>query len=322
MPSLPKEISVVFLDRGSIAAHIQIPAFRFPHVLTTYEHTERENILSRIGDAEIVITNKVPLHRATLKHAGNLKIIGVAATGTDVVDCVAAEELGIRVLNVRGYAANSVPEHVMALMLALRRSINAYHSSVARGRWTSSRNFCFHDYPIRDLAGSTLGIFGRGTLGQAVGRLGQAFGMHVVFAARQDAERIPAGYTAFEDVLSQSDVISLHCPLTPATRGLLGRAQFAKMARKPLIINTARGALISELDLARALELGHVSGAALDVLTMEPPAEGNPLLALTDRPNVLITPHVAWASDEAMRTLVAQLFANIESAMGIDGASR
>lgn len=312
---MTEKLNVVFLDRGTFPGHVELPPFSFPHSLTTYEHTSPDEVPERIANADIVIVNKVRIGAEVQHPARKLRIIGVAATGTDVIDKVAAEKLGIAVVNVRDYAANSVPEHVLALILALRRSIKAYHDTVAKGGWARARHFCFHDYPIRDLAGANLAIVGRGSLGQSVGRLGAAIGMNVSYAARRGVERAPEGYVTFERMLREADVISLNCPLTPETTGLLGSAEFAKMERRPLIINTARGALIDETALVAALDSGQISGVGLDVLRQEPPRPDDPLVALASRRNVLITPHIAWASEEAMRTLVTQLVATIEKAL-------
>lgn len=309
-------LNVVFLDRGTFPSHVELPPFSFPHRLTVYEHTAPSEVLARIADAEIVVLNKVRIDSAILRKARRLKIMAVAATGTDIIDTAVAVELDIAVINVKGYAVNTVPEHAMALILALRRNIKAYSDSVADGAWARSRHFCFHDYPIRDLAGSNIGIVGRGALGQAVGRLAAAFGMNVSFASSRGGKDKAPGYIDFEEMLRKSDVISLHCPLTSDTVGMLGFAEFGMMERRPLVINTARGQLVDKGALIAALDKGLVSGVGLDVLSQEPPAIDDPLPSLARRPNVLITPHVAWASTEAMQALAERLCANIENAVG------
>ena len=206
-----------------------------------------------------------------------------------------------------------MPEHTFALIFALRRNLLAYHDAVRRGRWQEAGQFCFFDYPIKDLRGSTLGIIGEGVLGQAVADIGRALGMRILFAAHKGSSGLGPLYTPWQDVLAQSDIITLHTPLLPQTRNMIAMPEFEAMPRKPLLINTARGGLVNEADLATALRRGLISGAAFDVLTTEPPAADNPLLGLLDLPNFILTPHVAWASDEAMQTLADQLIDNIEN---------
>jgi len=279
-----------------------------------YAWTTARQVPERLADgADIVITNKVPLREATLAQAPKVRLIAVAATGTDIVDVGWCREHGIAVCNIRGYAIDTVPEHTFALIFALRRNLLAYHDAVRRGRWQASGQFCFLDYPIRDLRGSALGIIGEGVLGQAVARIGRALGMRVMFAAHKGRSGQGKMYTPWEDVLAQSDIITLHSPLTPQTRAMIAMPEFRAMTRRPLLINTARGGLVNEADLATALREGLIGGAGFDVLTAEPPAEGNPLLGLLDMPNFILTPHVAWASDEAMQVLADQLIDNIEN---------
>lgn len=306
-------LKVVFLDRDTIAPQIVLRTFRFAHTLELHARTRPEEVAERIRDADIVIVNKVRLGRDEIAAAQRLKMVAIAATGSDNVDLAACGERGIVVSNIRGYATRSVPEHVFALIFALRRSIVPYRQSVQAGRWQDAAQFCYFDYPIRDLAGSTLGIVGAGTLGQAVAQIGRALGMRVLFAAHKGRADMGALYTPFEAVLEQSDVITLHCPLNEYTRHLLGREEFARMVRKPLIINTARGALIDDDALVAAMRSGQISGAGIDVTVPEPPAPDHPLMSLLDMPNFILTPHVAWASDEAMQTLADQLIDNIEA---------
>jgi glycerate dehydrogenase len=223
----------------------------------------------------------------------------VAATGFDVIDVPACRDHGVAVSNVRGYAVNTVPEHTFALIFALRRAIAAYARDVVDGKWQDAGQFCFHTHAIKDLRGSTLGIFGEGSLGQSVAEIGRALGMTVLFAAHKGVDGLGPLYTPFDEVLERSDVITLHCPLMPGTRNMLASAEFRKMKRQPLIINTARGGLVDEQDLVAALDEGLVGGIGFDVLTTEPPALDHPLMKVADRANVIITPHVAWASFEA-----------------------
>lgn len=311
MPDHP--LQIVFLDRDTISPQTVLRQISFGHALTVYGRTSRDQVSERIADADIVITNKVPLQREVLACAPNLKMIAVAATGTDNIDVAECTRRGVVVSNIRSYAIRSVPEHVFALVFALRRSLVAYRESVKAGRWYDAQQFCYFDYPIKDLAGSTLGIVGKGTLGQAVGAIGQALGMRVLFAGRKNAQTAGQGYTPFHEVLAQSDVISLHCPLNVDTRDLINTDEFAQMERKPILINTARGGLVNEPALAVALRSGQLAGAGIDVTSPEPPENQHPLIALLELPNFILTPHVAWASDEAVQTLADQLIDNIEA---------
>lgn len=306
-------LKVVFLDRDTISPETVLRSLSFPHELVVYDRTPADQVAQRIADADIVITNKVPVRAEALASATRLKMVAVAATGTDNVDLKACAERGIVVSNIRGYAVHSVPEHVFALIFALRRSIVAYHNSVKAGRWQDAQQFCYFDYPIKDLAGSTLGIVGEGALGQSVAAIGRALGMRVVFAARKGAGKQGSLYTPFNDMLAQSDVITLHCPLNDNTRNLIDAPEFAFMQRKPLLINTARGGLVNEVALGQALRSGQLGGAGFDVTSPEPPAADSPLMQLLDLPNFIFTPHVAWASQEAIQALADQLIDNIEA---------
>ncbi len=308
-----RPLQVVFLDRETISSQTTLRSLSFEHELKVYGRTSGDQVAERIADADIVITNKVPLRQEALEHAANLKMVAVAATGTDNVDLSACERKGIVVSNIRGYAISTVPEHVFALIFALRRSIVAYRESVKAGRWYDAQQFCYFDFPIKDLAGSTLGIFGRGTLGQAVGAIGRALGMKVIFAGRKGKAHPEDGYTPFEQVLATSDVITMHCPLNEQTRDLINAEEFALMKRRPIVINTARGGLVNEAALVQALQSGQIGGAGFDVTTPEPPENNHPLMQLLGMPNFILTPHVAWASDEAVQRLADQLIDNIEA---------
>jgi glycerate dehydrogenase len=276
--------------------------------------TSPAQVLERLAaNTEIVITNKVPLRAETLAKLPGLKLIAVAATGTDVIDIEYCREHGITVCNIRGYAINTVPEHTFAMIFALQRNLVAYREAVRRGRWQESGQFCFFDFPIRDLRGGTLGIIGEGTLGQRVAEIGKALGMRTRFAAHKGRTGLGPLYTPWDEVLETSDVITLHTPLLPETRDMIAMPEFRAMKRRPLLINTARGGLVNETDLVVALREGLISGAGFDVLTKEPPDDDHPLLGLLDMPNFILTPHVAWASDEAMQALADQLIDNIES---------
>ncbi len=301
---------IIFLDRSTIKAVIRVPAFA--HEWRDYAETRGSDIAERIADATIVITNKVPLREVDLARARELKFIAVAATGVDVVDLAACRTRGIKVANVRGYARHSVPEHVLTLMLALRRNLLAYRGSVERGAWHKASQFCLLDHTIEDLHGSTLGLIGYGAIGQAVEKLARAIGMKVLIAERKNAREVRDGRTSFEETLSASDIISLHCPLTPETHHLIGSDELAKIRANALLINCARGALVDEAALVESLQKNSIAGAGFDVLSEEPPRNGNPLLEVR-MPNLIVTPHVAWASCAAMQALADQLVDNLEA---------
>jgi glycerate dehydrogenase len=281
----------------------------FPHSYKEYQSTwTPEEIVDRLKDATIAVINKVPMRADTLKRLPKLKLIAVAATGTDVVDKAYCKANGITVVNIRNYAFNTVPEHVLALMFALRRNLLAYVEDVRAGRWNKSQQFCFFDHPIRDVAGSTMGIVGYGAIGKEVGKRAQALGMRVL---PYDIFPQP-GLVDFDTLLTESDVITLHMPLTPDTKNMFGAAELKKMKPTAVLINTARGGLVDEAALAAALKNGTIAGAGFDVLTKEPPKDGNILLDLK-LPNLIVTPHVAWASVEAMQILADQLIDNVEA---------
>jgi glycerate dehydrogenase len=303
---------IVFLDRATIGPSVTITRPAFEHDWVEYQTTARDQLAERLRGANVAITNKVPIDAATLAALPELKLIAVAATGYDLVDVAACRARGVVVSNVRGYAVHTVPEHTFALILALRRALIGYRADVIAGEWQRAGQFCFFNHPIRDLYGSTLGIIGEGTIGQEVARLGQAFGMRTLFAAHKGVSGLGPLYTAFDEVLETSDVITLHAPLMPATRNLLAMPEFRKMQRRPLLINASRGGLVHEADLVRALEEGLIAGAGFDCLSAEPPAADHPFRAILERPNVIVTPHVAWASEEAMQTLWDQLIGTIE----------
>ena len=300
---------VVFLDRASLKAKVRRPSCASEYV--EHEKTAVAEIVPRLQGASVAIINKVPLRADTLQQLPQLKLIAVAATGYDVVDVAFCKDHGIAVANIRNYAIHTVPEHAFALILALRRNILAYRQDVENGVWNRSEQFCFFTHDIGDLHGATLGIIGEGAIGQATGAIGRAFGMRVLFADHPPPKMEGVTFTPHDQVLAEADVISLHCPLLPATRNLINAEAFRKMKRNALLINTARGGLVDEAALVEALELGLIAGAGFDVLTVEPPRNGNPLLDLR-RSNFILTPHVAWASDGAMQFLADQLIDNIE----------
>jgi glycerate dehydrogenase len=310
-PSLPAEI--VFLDRESLSPETRLRDPDFPHRLTIFESSSVDEVAARIADADIVITNKVPVRADAIAAAPRLRLIAVCATGTDMVDVKAAAARGIVVSNVRNYATDTVPEHVFALIFALRRNILAYRDSVRAGRWQTASQFCFLDHPIGDLAGATIGIVGRGSLGSAVARIAEAFRMEVLFAGRKGDPAPASPYVPFAEMLRRSDIITLHVPLKPETRSLIGAEEFALMERHPILINAARGGLVDETALGAALRSGQIAGAGFDVATAEPPPADHALMGLLDLPNFILTPHVAWASRQGQQALADQLVDNIDA---------
>ncbi|GJH43215.1 2-hydroxyacid dehydrogenase [Pasteurella canis] len=306
-------LKIVFLDSTAIPKHIPIPRPSFEHQWIEYEHTAGNEVIERMQDAEIAVTSKVVFNREVMQQLPQLKLIAITATGTNNVDLVAAKELGITVKNVTGYSATTVPEHVLGLIYALKHSIMSWYRDQLAAKWADSKQFCYFDYPITDVKGSTLGIFGKGCLGTEVGRLAAAVGMNVLYAEHKDATSCREGYTPFEDVLKQADIVTLHCPLTETTQNLINKDTLALMKKGAFLINTGRGPLVDEKALVEALESGHLGGAALDVLVKEPPEKTSVIVqAATRLPNLIVTPHIAWASDSAVMTLVRKVTQNIE----------
>ncbi len=273
--------------------------------LTVYEHTQAQDILSRIADAEVVLTNKTPISAQTIDAKPNLKYIGLLATGFNVVDIDAAKRRGIVVANIPTYGTTAVAQYVFALLLEICHHVGHHNQAVQEGRWTACRDFCFWDYPLIELAGKTMGIIGYGRIGRATAQIARAFGMKVV---AYDAFATGEELVSLDELLSQSDVISLHCPLTRENTGLINRDTLAKMKDGAIIINTARGPLINEPDLREALLSGKVLGAALDVVAVEPIQSDNVLLGLD---NCLITPHIAWAPKESRQRLMDVAVENV-----------
>lgn len=303
----------VFLDFDTVSAG-DISIERLEQALpglVRHGVTPPGEVAERIADAQVVLTNKIALDRDVISVAPKLELIVLAATGHNNIDIDAARERGVGVANITGYCSASVVEHVFALTLALSRKLRGYETLLREGRWRGSPQFCLLDYPIAELSGSTLGIIGYGELGRAVARAGECFGMEVSVAQLPgrpaSGQRVP-----LHELLPRVDVLSLHCPLTPETQGLLGAEELALMKPTALLINTCRGAVVDEAALAEALRQGRLGGAGIDVLSEEPPVEGNPLLD-PDIPNLLVTPHIAWASVAARQRAVDEMAANVEA---------
>lgn len=302
--------SIVFLDRSTVEAEFRRP--NFDHRWTDFPTTGPADVVARLAGATMAITNKVRLREDVLSQAPNLRLIVSAATGVDTIDLEFCKQRGIRVSNVPGYATNGVAEHVFMFLLMLRRNAVGYREDIHNGLWAPPGPFSLFSRPIFDVAGSTLGIIGYGGIAKKVESLAKAFGMNVMVAERKGSAEIRPGRKSFDDVLRESDVVSLHLPATAQTKGLMGTREFSLMKRSAILINTARGALIDEAALAAALQEGRIAGAGLDVLSEEPPTSAHPLIALR-APNLIVTPHNAWASRQAMQTLANTVVSNLEA---------
>ncbi len=301
-------LCITVLDRDTLADR---PFdFDFPHTLNSYGLTEAHQTAERIRGADIIITNKVVISAEHIAANPQLKLIAVAATGVNNVDLAAAKQAGVGVCNIRAYGNESVAEHAFMLMITLMRNLPAYQRDVAAGVWEKAPFFCHFGAPMRDLNGKTLAIFGRGNIGQTLATYAQAFKMKVVFVERKHAETVRDGYVSFDEAVRTADALSLHYPLTPQTANMISEAELQQMKPGAVIINCGRGGLVDEHALIAALKYGQIGGAGFDVLTQEPPRDGNPLLKAR-LPNLIVTPHVAWASQEAINRLFDILVDNI-----------
>ena len=301
-------LQIVVLDRDTL---VNRPfKFDFPHTLSSYGTTEAHETLARIRGADIVITNKVVISAQAFAENPQLKLVAVTATGVNNVDVEAAKQNGTAVCNIRAYGNESVAEHAFMMMITLMRNLPAYQRDVAAGLWENSPFFCHLGAPMRDLNGKTLAIFGRGNIGKTLATYAQAFKMKVVFAEHKHAETVRDGYVSFDEAVRTADALSLHCPLTPETANMIGEAELQQMKPGAILINCGRGGLVDEAALVAALKYGQIGGAGFDVLTQEPPRDGNPLLKAR-LPNLIVTPHIAWASQEAANRLFDILLDNI-----------
>lgn len=302
-------MNAVFLDYESLDKNdLDFSALREIFTdLELYPSTLDTQVLERVQHADVVITNKVVLDTENLKQCLSLKLILISATGTNNVDLAQAKAQGITVCNCQGYGTSAVAQHTLMLMLTLATSVIQYDHAVKQGEWNKSPIFCLLDFPIVELAGKTLGILGYGELGQAVAKLAEAFGMKIIVGALPN--RSTGNRVALSELLPQVDFLSLHCPLTEETRDLIDNKAIEKMKPSAFLINCARGGIVNEHDLATALRTGKIAGAATDVLSVEPPKEGNVLLA-NNIPNLIITPHSAWGSVDARQRIVQQLTEN------------
>ena len=301
-------LHIVVLDRDTL---VNRPFdFDFPHTLSSYGTTEAHETLERIRGADIVITNKVVISAQAFAENPQLKLVAVTATGVNNMDVEAAKQNGTAVCNIRAYGNESVAEHAFMMMITLMRNLPAYQRDVAAGLWENSPFFCHLGAPMRDLNGKTLAIFGRGNIGKTLATYAQAFKMNVVFAEHKNAQSVRDGYVSFDEAIRSADVVSLNCPLTPQTANMIGEAELQRMKPGAILINCGRGGLVDEAALVAALKYGQIGGAGFDVLTQEPPRDGNPLLKAR-LPNLIVTPHIAWASQEAANRLFDILVDNI-----------
>jgi len=301
--------TISYSDLGTASLMRVIPTPRL------YDNTTESQLIERIEHAEIVLLNRIKLGRTTLEAATRLQLIAVAGTGTDNIDLAAAEERGVGVCNVRSYCTPSVAQHAWSMILYLTQRLPAFRQLVIEGAWAGGASFRGAELRIRELRGLTLGIVGWGELGRTVGRIGESFGMRVLAANRHGGAGPPEGKAPqrvlLRELLAVADIVSLHCPLTDQTRGMIGAAELALMKKDALLINTARGALIDSGALAAALKSGRLGGAGIDVLPQEPPGNADPLQDAAI-PNLLVTPHVAWAARESRQRCLDEMAANIQ----------
>jgi glycerate dehydrogenase len=313
-------MKAVFLDWATMGPDLDISALcaLLPE-LEIYDESTSDEIAERITGAAVVLGNKVLISEALFDAAPEMRFIGLTATGTDNVNLQAARERGVAVANIRAYCTASVVEHVFGSILNLAHNLANYGKDVRDGAWQNASIFTLLTRPVSELAGKTLGVVGYGELGRGVARVAAAFGMQVIVAARPGTNEVPEGRVAFNELLERADFISLHCPLTDATRGLFGADQFRAMKNTAILVNTARGALIDSQALVDALREGDIAAAAIDVLPKEPPVDGDPLLDYVGD-NLIVTPHIAWATLEARQAAIDELTANV--AAFLDGKER
>ena len=302
---------IVFLDRGTISPDVELRGPEFSHTLKTHHRSTPAQVIKRLRGASIAITNKVPIQAVHMQALPRLKLIAVIATGTNIIDLEAARKHDITLCNVPGYAATSVAEHTMALMLALRRNLFEYRAQVVAGAWQAARQFCFFNRPLLELSKSVLGLIGTGAIAQEVAQRARAFGMKVLShspSGRSGVDSVPLMH-----LLAQADVVSCHTPLNASTLGLIDNEKLAAMKPTSIIINTARGEIIDGEALLEAIEAGGIAGAGIDVAPVEPPASDSPWMRMASMPNVIVTPHVAFAGIETQRRLCEATIANIEA---------
>jgi glycerate dehydrogenase len=304
-------MKAVFLDYSTVGPGLDTsPLTALLPSLEIFDGTQDDQVLDRISDAEFVFANKIRISDALFDAAPKLRFIGLTATGTDNIDLDSARRYGVAVCNIRGYCSSSVTEHVFGVLLMLAHNLHTYTTAVRDGAWQKSENFCMLTYPVRELSSMTMGIVGFGELGRCVARKAREFDMEVIVSARPGSDSVPDDRVTFDDLLERSDVVSLHCPPTAATQGLIGVEALRRMKSSAILINTARGALIDSAALANALRDGDIAAAAIDVVPEEPPINGNPLLDYSGD-NLVVTPHIAWSTDRARQDSIMELAANV-----------
>ncbi len=304
---------IVFLDRASLPERFNAPRPELEHEWIDYAETSPNAVIERCLNAHVIITNKVKINEAVLLACPSVTHIAVAATGFNIIDIEACERLGVSVSNIPSYAATTVAEHVITSALCLRRQLINYRAQVVNGAWQNSKTFCVFDKPINDLEDTTFGVIGFGELGRATAAKAYALGMNVIYNSRQHYSSDIADYVSFDELIECADVISLHCSLNSETTNLIAATEIAKMQAHTILINTARGGVVNEVDVVNAINKKTIGGIAFDVLVQEPPRNDSPLLSIADRSNVILTPHIAWASEQAMRNLTSILAENVNS---------
>ena len=305
-------MKIVMLERNNVGTDFEMPDFGAFGDLTVYEYTKPDEVAERVKDADIVIMNKMPMNESTLKDAPNVKLISVTATGTDIIDHEYCKSRGIIVKNVKGYSTETVVQHTFATLFYLYEKLPFYDGYVKGGDYAKCPTFTFFEHYFTELSGKTWGIVGLGEIGHRVAEVAKAFGCNVIYYSTTGVER-PEPYEKKEwkEFLQSADIISVHAPLNENTRGLFDKEAFAAMKKTAYFINMGRGPIVAEEDLANALECGEIAGAALDVLSKEPVLESNPLLRIKDSEKLIITPHIAWASTEARKRLMDEIFKGV-----------
>lgn len=310
-------MKIVYLDRATLAESVRLRDLGDQHQWVNYPTSNSQQAIERCEGADIVVTNKVNIDRALLEACPRIAHVAVSATGYNCVDIDACHEHSVSVSNIPRYASITVPEHVLTLALTLRRQLLQYRAKVIAGDWHNSDIFCLFDQPIRDLNGCVFGVLGFGDLGQATARLANAMGMRVIFTSRSDKPCDFARQVSLDELLRSCDVLSVHCSLNESSKNLIGAAQLAAMQEHCVLINTARGGVVDELATVEAIRKQQIGAIGFDVLCQEPPAEDSPLLQIAERNNVIITPHIAWASEHALQQVADILVDNV--AAFIDG---
>jgi glycerate dehydrogenase len=299
---------IVFLDRSTFPKTIKIPKVQFKHKWINFNHTTPSQIVDRIKNANIVITNKIELNKNNLSGAKNLELIAITATGTNIIDSEYCRKNNIFICNLRGYASISVAEHVVTLMLSLSKNIKGLEKDIGGRLWQKRKVFALLSREINDLHGKTLGIIGKGSIGMKVGRIAKAFGMNISYFSVRNYKK-----TQFLKFLSSLDYLSIHCPLTDKTKNLITIKELKKMKKNLILINTARGGIVNEIDLTKALKQKIIAGAGIDVTTSEPPKKSHAYYGILNQANFIWTPHTAWASNETLQEAINQLIKNINS---------